>query len=174
MDCGFSLLTLAAVGRLPAWELTRRKVMRALALLLPVLSLAFAPAPPPKVDPSKEDLEKLQGRWIGTGAYKGAVLEVYGEFCDFAKLPAVSPLEIRLDGPTYWNVTLDARKRPRWLDLERLGTRFLCVYDLEGDTLKLCHNRGAYGGKRAPSGARRPASLSGRDGVLMTFKRAKP
>ena len=39
-----------------------------------VLSLAFAPAPLPKPDPSKEDLERMQGAWLRISATQGGVV----------------------------------------------------------------------------------------------------
>jgi uncharacterized protein (TIGR03067 family) len=129
-----------------------------LALLLTAgLSVAFAPAPLPRVDPrNAEDLKKLQGTWVLVSEREeGRPLRV-------ANRRAVidgTDLTYFVDGKRRgeWHFTLDARARPKAIDLRRyppadpLLTR--AVYVLEGDTLTVCING------LVPS--KRPADVSG-------------
>jgi uncharacterized protein (TIGR03067 family) len=150
--------------------------MRAILLILAVFVVGFAPAPFPrrsKAEPEKDDLKKMQGLWhcvrrtlAGNPSSRGDVtVEIAG-----------SRFRYRVDGrvTTEWQVTLDASKKPKVLDRERVAaaTRGSIVlrgiYRLEGDTLTVCYHQGRTEG--------RPADFDGTGaGIwLMVLKRARP
>ena len=161
--------------------------MRTLAALLAALCLApgthAAPAPPPK--PGKDDPKKVQGTWSLTrlessgrtmppetlARYKA---EVTAEGWTFALSGRKSP------GFTY---TLDPKSKPKGIRLTRSLPRgvgrggrggpgdtmtMYGIYDLQGDTLKLCYSL-EYGNEKS-----RPADFTpGPRRVLMFLKRDK-
>jgi uncharacterized protein (TIGR03067 family) len=107
--------------------------MRRILSLLPLVSLAFAPAPLPRPDPSKEDLKKMQGKWVlESRLYQGRPVA-----------HVVATVEVQGDRWTYVNATgdwrapgkliLDATKVPRRLHWGPGMHRG--VYEINGDTL---------------------------------------
>ncbi len=111
-------------------------------LVLPALSLAFAPAPLPKPEPVKEDLKHMQGTWeIVSWVREGQ--------------PAANiryTVEIAGNGMTYrdpdgrvaskWVFTLGAKKGPKTLDTKQElahAPTSRGLYDLKGDTLTTCY-----------------------------------
>src|SRR5262245_1074094 len=146
--------------------------MRRLLPLVAVSCLAFAPAPKPKPDQSKNDLKKLQGKWVRVSCFvdgagyserPGAVtVKVQGDLMAFG-----SP------GDT-WKVTLYARKQPKQIDSQNAtrkgrGSLYYGLYRLEGDDLVICWRRDdAKGG--------RPSGFDPAEPTVMvhTYKRKKP
>lgn len=74
---------------------------------------------------------------------------------------------------TVWTYTLDATKKPKWIDLVEGKRRMLGIYELDGDKLTVCYPEAAaakYKGRRST------ALESKRDSVndlLITLKREK-
>jgi uncharacterized protein (TIGR03067 family) len=109
-------------------------MFRLVLLLAGCLSLAFAPAPfprPIKRDLNKEDLKLLQGTWKEPG---GFVWMISG-----------SRLIFMVGGKTIseWQITLNARKKPKQFDLHwragsGQGVSPLGIYRLQGDILTVC------------------------------------
>ena len=142
--------------------------MRTTALCLAVLALAFAPAPLPRPDRGKpeDDLAKLQGDWSRV-SYKGR-----------AEQP---PLTFRVAGDrthylpwadTAWIIKLDATRRPRRIDLVRVGDPaefYRGVYRLEGD-------RFTYLIENNVSEAERPTDFASppRGAWVAVYERKKP
>jgi uncharacterized protein (TIGR03067 family) len=114
--------------------------MRRPLLLAAVLSLAFAPAPRPKLNASKDDLAKMQGQWVRTS------LTINGKKHDEPQGCAVTIKGDVLAFPSpddAWKLTIDATKKPKWIDSRRVKPAgsigpFWGVYRLEGDTLTIC------------------------------------
>jgi uncharacterized protein (TIGR03067 family) len=142
--------------------------------LFALLALGFAPAPLPKPDPSRIDLNEIQGQWIRVGCTVAGVsirdplqvteVEVAGDRMKYAG-PGVSTPQ--------WTILLDARKKPKVLDVTgsdgaEKGVTYWGVYRLEGDTLTLCARKGG-------SPSVRPRDFAGTDqGVIVeVFKRRK-
>ena len=142
-------------------------MIRSFLLLATALSLAFAPVPmpKPKPDPSKQDLKRMQGRWV-----------LVSEVCE-GRVQPLRPLVATIKknhltwesdsgaGPP-WQIALDANKKPKALDAmlsvpRRSVRRF--VYVMDRDTLMIAFN---YKGGR-------PASLATAD-ERFVFKRSKP
>jgi uncharacterized protein (TIGR03067 family) len=130
--------------------------MRRVLPLLAVLSLAFAPVPPyrPNPDPSKGDLQKLQGAWVRFHcSVDGQVIKERPGGVT-AKIEGAS-MAFGSPGDT-WDVTLDAGKVPKRIDSRNTtrkgkGSVYLGLYRLEGDTLTIVWRRDDAGGGR-PSG----------------------
>lgn len=79
----------------------------------------------------------------------------------------VSEKKVRVD----FDVTLDSTKQPETIDARLLGGRWkgktcLGIYELEGDTLRLC----LMDNPSTP----RPGTFSSKDGSLITLQRSKP
>ena len=135
--------------------------MRRLMLFAAACSLAFAPVPVPK-DRSKEDLKRMQGRWVLIATKPG-----------IRRLPR---LALRIEGNNVlWEVDLTVRERFQIvLDATRKHrtwetvwgvppTRQRGVYVLHGETLTLAYNL---------SGPR-PSSLK-TAAIWYIFERVKP
>src|SRR5262245_18838494 len=87
------------------------------AALLALASLAFAPAPFPKPDPGKEDLEKMQGSWVLSYAHnRGMREEVSGKVVCTIKGDVLTATLDGKKGSTCY-IKLDARTNPRSIDL---------------------------------------------------------
>lgn len=159
--------------------------MRRFFALLAVLCLAFAPVPfrPTKPSSSKEDLQKMQGKWTiahrtlnGKEAARNSDLtvEIIGDRIWFLVKGKVS---------TEWTFTVDVTKNPRILDRKKVsgpgpGNAAMPVkaapvmqgiYRLDGDTLLLSH---AY----AAGGQQRPTDFEGkkRGENMYRLERVKP
>jgi uncharacterized protein (TIGR03067 family) len=120
-----------------------RHLNRWLLLLVAVLSVGLAPVPKPrapKAPTAEQELKRLQGTW------EPVSLSLDGESQELTltatQVIKGDRLHCLRDGEltTGWKVTLDPSKRPKAMDLtaER-DQRLVCVYELEGDTLTVCH-----------------------------------
>ncbi len=147
--------------------------MRTLTLLAAVLTAGFAPAPfplPGKAD-HKTDLQKLEGSWVlASCTVNGLQMRGYGELT----------MRVRGNSATYYRGTeveraftltlTGARGRGCWDSRgtagASLGQSYQCLYQLEGDTLKVAYHS---------AGQKRPASLDpARPGVFLdVYKRAR-
>jgi uncharacterized protein (TIGR03067 family) len=148
--------------------------MRLCVPLLAGLSLAFAPAPPPRPDTTKTELKKLQGEWARVRVV------IAGREAPTGGSPALivikdDRLEYQTGGkPTVWALTVDARKKPKVFDIRGLSdgvTSFVYwgIYRLEGDTLTVCSRMGGpETGRPTDFDASRPKFY------LEIFKRRKP
>jgi uncharacterized protein (TIGR03067 family) len=117
------------------------------------LSLGFAPAPLPKPDHGKADLEKMQGAWVLAYAIKQGCLreEPDQEAVWVIKGDVLTTSLGGKPGSTCY-VTLDGRTTPRSIDLRnRRGEADPAPgrYSVDGDTLTVC------------IGEKRPRDLSG-------------
>jgi uncharacterized protein (TIGR03067 family) len=128
--------------------------MRHTALLVSLLSLAFAPLPFPKPDPSKDDLARMQGEWVISRAHNRGVVEEVGGASVWTIKGDV--LTTSRDGKIVSTcyIRLDGRTRPGSIDLhnKREGDADPAPgrYRVDGDTLTVCIGPGV-----------RPRDLSG-------------
>jgi uncharacterized protein (TIGR03067 family) len=137
-------------------------------LLLAIGSLAFAPAPFPKPDSSKDDLKKMQGEWAQVRFDLGGRAD---QVRNFTVVITGDRLRWFLDGKPFvaWSITLDGTRKPREFDARGTegsvkGSTFLGVYRLKGEFLTICYHA-----------SQRPTGLqSDKPGVwLEVFKRVK-
>ncbi|HZT81083.1 MAG TPA: TIGR03067 domain-containing protein [Gemmataceae bacterium] len=147
--------------------------MHATALIL-AAALFAAADDKPKDDASAKDVKALQGRWKAVSGVEDGK--------DFDKETAEA-LELIVEGDKYTlkvkgeeleqgTLKLDAGKKPKAADIdiakgEDKGKKQLGVYELSGDTFKLCVSR---------PGKERPKDLSAKKGSghsLFVFKRAQ-
>jgi uncharacterized protein (TIGR03067 family) len=116
-------------------------------LLLLVLTCALVGADDPKEDAAKKDLDALRGTW------KMASLEIEGTLVPAEKL-TTSTLTIKGDkyiikvnDQTFeTTMKLDPTKKPKTIDMTFLDgankdKTALGIYDLDGDTFKMCRAR---------------------------------
>ncbi len=108
-----------------------------LAFALILLAAAFGWA-----DDAKGELKKMDGVWQGKSA------EMAGK-----KLPEPALKEIKLEmkdgaytvGNDHGTVKVDPSKSPKTMDIKGVegpnkGKTFLCIYELDGDKLKVCYD----------------------------------
>jgi len=122
---------------------------------------------------SKPDFERIQGMWIAvTIQNDGRDVPIDGQGIEFAAGRLTNFKNGAALGP-FGSYRIDDNKKPKWLDI-RDDTRNLDIvgiYELDGDTLKICLN------ERAKSTADRPTEfISSADGpgqVLMELTRQK-
>jgi uncharacterized protein (TIGR03067 family) len=133
------------------------------AVLVPMLA-AFG-------DDSKTDEKALQGTWEITDA------ELAGK-----KLPKGKPITLTMEDGKYLvkaesddkgTYTLDATKKPKEIDIKgtdgpNKGKTFLAIYELDGDSLKVCYD---LAGKERPKEFK---TTPGTFQFLATYKRKKP
>jgi uncharacterized protein (TIGR03067 family) len=133
--------------------------MRA-GLLISVLLGSAAWADEPKEDAVKTELKKLEGTWVVEGAFvRGLEIERHA-----GKKLVISgtTLTSYLDGKEEpGEIKIDPTKKVKEIDSAEKGKTFLGVYELDGDTLRLC-----FGDQK------RPAKVS-KDDLLFVLKRAK-
>jgi uncharacterized protein (TIGR03067 family) len=152
----------------------RRRIVEGKALLVLAVVLCAAAAPP-QPDEAKKELARLQGTWEMAG------LEVNGEEVPPKKL-AGTTLVIRGDKYTVkvkstthaTTFKLDPTKNPKAIDMyfpdgPNLPKLSKGVYDLEGDTFRLCRHQTP--GEDRP---RQIGSWPNTNLFVVTWKRKKP
>ena len=122
-------------------------------------------------DAAKDDAQKIQGTWKVVSAEDSG-----------RKAPQDSIKDLRWtitrDAITYqvasrttrWSYKLDPAKKPKWADLTEGGRTRLAIYDLSGDTLKVCFAEGAH--TERPNAFESKANSP--NDVLIVLKREKP
>jgi uncharacterized protein (TIGR03067 family) len=152
----------------------RRTLLLALAAVLG-LTLAAGAADD---DAVKKEVEKFQGSWSAVS------LEQDGQR---APAQALTSVKLIFKGDEYiqkmgdriverGTQKLDPTKKPKWMDVtvaesaqeDTKGKVQLCIYELEGDTLRIC--AAAHGSKERPTKFEAPA---GTGNLLMVMKRDK-
>jgi uncharacterized protein (TIGR03067 family) len=154
---------------------------RAAWVVLAGLAAGFAPAPFPKPADKVPDQKKLQGTWKVVRFARGDtdMTASYARF-DRKVVIAGDSWMWQLGGrpsSIQYTLALDPKKKPRTFDLQRTlparpgrpvppRTYLRGIYQIEGDTLKLCY---------ANSREERPTSFTaaGSNHIHMTLKREK-
>ena len=130
-------------------------------------------------DDAKEDLEKLHGTWeiveliadghtVPADKLKGSQVVFKGDEMTLTQGDAVNDAR-------KFRVKLDPRQKPKAIDMTALNSKYkgsvgAAIYQLEGDTLKLCS-------PDDPRSKERPTEFKSPKGaqlILLTLKRAKP
>jgi uncharacterized protein (TIGR03067 family) len=127
-----------------------RPITPLLAIALLSLAAQGAPAPFPKSDTGKADLAKMQGTWervsnVYVDSRRAAWVGFPGLTFKVRGSGMTDDVTDRQDDkpPLRWTFTLDARKRPKAIDLKPAEGRFKGrqlrgVYSLDGDSLMIC------------------------------------
>jgi uncharacterized protein (TIGR03067 family) len=123
----------------------------------------------PDQPPLKKEFTPLQGTW------KLASLEVDGKFPDVVSgIPrwVIRGNKVFYAGKELATLTLDASTKPHSIDLGFLSPKrvYEGVYEVDGDTLKICVNRQTDGVKERPLGF---TTKDKRNLRLLVFKRVK-
>src|SRR5262249_43485264 len=135
-------------------------------LVVAALSLGFAPAPFPRPQKNRTDLQKMQGLW-----------NLVEERSEGQPRQPVRQLQVTIRGERLafvvggkeadtWTLALDPAKKPRTLDLKRENnTNWVLpgLYAVDGDSLTLAFNLFKV----------RPAEPSGKASMWMRFQRQK-
>jgi uncharacterized protein (TIGR03067 family) len=145
---------------------------RSLLFLAAVLALAFAPAPFPRArrDRSDDDPRKIQGTWEIVSRTRGgkAISHIV------ARAEIVDGKYTLVDAAGSWRspfvMALGPRAKPPTIDLKSEKGTFTMtgIYELRGDSLRLCYITGGRGV--------RPASFEGasEEAYIDVFKRRRP
>jgi len=152
-------------------------------LVVVALVAGFAPAPKKKLKDT--DPKALEGTWevvitaaTGKKGKKGPPSTVKRQVVIDKGTWTFQTPDGKLPTAKY-KMTVDASKKPAWLDLERdtSGRKFkvIGIYEITGDTLKFRYVPGVSAAKDSKVGtpATRPTSFTGTGGATMTLKRVK-
>jgi uncharacterized protein (TIGR03067 family) len=136
----------------------------AMLLLVPAVALLVAAD-----DQADKDKKALQGTWQVT-SFEAKGEAVPEDMVKQMKLVFKDDTFSMSDGKKTEGGTfkLDATKKPKAMDgkLDKTNDTALFIYEIDGDTLKLCWNK--------PGGGERPKEFSGKGGVgYMVLKREK-
>jgi uncharacterized protein (TIGR03067 family) len=132
---------------------------------------------------TRKELALLQGTWVIVGKEYGGKKATEEEVANLAAevKPTVDGTKIKWseklekkENASEATFKIDPKARPKTLDVTYTGGRFkgdtvLAIYEIDGDTLKVCY-------ATTEDGKPRPTEFAGKaDGkaVLMTYKRAK-
>ena len=150
-----------------------RTALSALVVFAAGFGLIAAPVPKDKEKEKVKDEDAILGSWKieefdaggnGQAPPKGAIDEIKFEFKKDGKLTVGGgPGGQSRDG----EYKLDPSAKPKTIDLIQNGRTSPGIYELDGDTFKLCMSEG--------NGAVRPAEFKpgGMRTVVVTFKRVK-
>lgn len=138
-------------------------------LAVPVVAtilLSAAPAPRPK-----DDAELIQGTWRVVSLHDEGQeqLEKRKLTLTFEKGKIVGRVDGQVEGEAK-DYKLDPSKSPKWIDVMDQQETYRGIYELDGDTLRICHS--------AANSEKRPTKfVSERDSPnkhLAVLKREKP
>lgn len=122
---------------------------------------------------SNADFERIQGKWDAvTNQNDGKNVPLEGRGLEFVHGRLLSLKDGVVEG-TFGTYRIDDHKTPKWIDLhdEKRNLDILGIYELNGDTLKICLN------DRAKSDADRPKEFNSIAGnpsqVLLVLARRK-
>lgn len=150
--------------------------MRVLSLALASVVGLLLAADAPKEDPNKKDMDALQGSWKLVSRERDGKADPADAIKDIVVVNTGNKFELKggpsAVGATKGSFVIDATKKPKHMDRTpadgpQKDKTLLCIYELDGDTLKLCV---------APAGKERPTEFSSKAGsghILSVFKREK-
>jgi uncharacterized protein (TIGR03067 family) len=127
---------------------------------------------PPKKDPVKDDLKKLQGEWVVVSYFQNGV-DHSGTLAQamFRTISGNQWTTRTNNSSIQYTFQIDPTKKPRAIDIQMAGNQgngqpMLCIYKVEGDTLTLC---------QAQPGQERPTKFLSPSGsnLILTVARRK-
>jgi uncharacterized protein (TIGR03067 family) len=142
--------------------------MRLLTLMVVTMVLTVAAGAFAGDDVTKEK-KLLQGTWVvqsvsragkATDDGKGAEIEFAGDQVTFKMKKGDEQKEMK------GKYKIDPTKKPKTIDIQFTEKKGLGIYELEGDTLRVCH-----GVKEEESA--RPTAFTDKEVVVVTLKRKK-
>lgn len=141
--------------------------------LLPLLLLSLTVTLTALAGPPSNDEAKIQGTWIPKQAEMGgAPMSASFMTTTVMKLEKNNYLVTVAGSPDKGNFTLNAAATPKTMDINgtagpNVGKKMLCIYELQGDTLRICYG---LGGSPRPTEFKSPA---GTKYFLVTYERKK-
>lgn len=139
--------------------------MRVKMFLLPVLSVLLLGA-----DAPKEDAQQIQGTWKVVSAEDSGRKAPQDSIKDLRWTITRDAITYQVaNRTTRWSYKLDPAKKPKWVDLTEDGRIRVAIYDLNGDTLKVCFAEGFQ--KERPTAFESKANSP--NDVLIVLKREK-
>jgi uncharacterized protein (TIGR03067 family) len=126
-----------------------------------------------KPDPNKKDLEQMQGTWHAVAMETNGTRGGADEVKKFTLSVKKDGLTIKVNGEDHVSakLVLTVNKKPKELDLvQETGPVYKGIYEVDGDTLKLCFNLSS------DDDAERPKEFKAEEdshSALFTWKRTK-
>ncbi|HKR61800.1 MAG TPA: TIGR03067 domain-containing protein [Pyrinomonadaceae bacterium] len=119
---------------------------------------------------ASDDSDKIQGTWEVVSAADNGRKTPANLTKDLELIITTDKMSYRLGKKTTeWSYKLDPSKQPKWIDLTDVRETTLGIYELEGDTLKICFPE-ARKGERSTAFESKPNSVND---VLIILKREK-
>lgn len=138
-----------------------------------ILSFAVVFALPVLARAAEDDAKAMEGTWVLESA-ELAGKPLAGDASKSIKLTMKDgKYTVVAESPDHGTVTIDSTKKPKTMDIAgtdgpNKGKKFLAIYEIQGDTLKICYDL---------SGKERPTEFKSKEKTqlfLVTYKRAKP
>src|SRR5262245_15228368 len=149
-----------------------------------VLLVALAAADTPAEDAAKREKEKLLGTWTVTQLEVNGTRFPAEATKDFQFIFAADKMTRQRGGKVESEAAyrVNPSKSPKWMDFTDGASKekekvVPVIYELDGDTLKLCFPADYKKDGKLADGVKRPEKLDGAAGsnrVLMVLKREKP
>ena len=137
--------------------------LKVLAMLVVAGSLLGADAP--------RDAEKLQGSWKVVSAEDSGRKAAEETIKHLRWAVTKDAISYKVGNKTTrWAYKLDPARKPKWIDLTEGDRTRLAIYELEGDTLKVCFAEGMQ--KERPTAFE--SKPNSPNDVLIVLKREKP
>lgn len=136
------------------------------------LTVSFLVGGAGPADPVKQDLAKLEGKWVIVSYEKDGVKLDAEEVKELPSLTIKGKEYTWSNGERPGSFTLDPTKKPKTIDYtitagDDKGTVELAIYEITGDTWRDCF---------APAGKPRPSEFAAPEGsgnTLIVYKRVK-
>jgi uncharacterized protein (TIGR03067 family) len=137
--------------------------LKVLALLAVAGLLLAADAP-------KDEAEKIQGIWKVVSAEDSGRKASEESIKDLKWTITKDAITYKVGSKTTrWTYKLDPTKKPKWIDLTEGDRTRPAIYDLDGDTLKVCFGEGSQ--KERPTAFE--SKPNSPNDVLIVLKRGK-
>jgi uncharacterized protein (TIGR03067 family) len=121
-------------------------------------------------DDAQADAERLQGIWQAVSALDSGTKAPDEALKNIRWTVTKDKIIYKVGDKTMeWSYKLDQSKKPKWIDLKEGNRTTLGIYELEGDTLKICFAK--QNDERSTAFESKPDSVND---FLITFNREQP